>query len=311
MPSKLTLKDFISNSKKIHKNKYIYFKTIYKNSKREVIIICKKHGEFNQIPSVHMSGHGCKKCSNEKLSLLKRQSIDLFIKKSNKIHKNKYNYSKTDYKNNKTEILINCPIHNAFYQRPDMHLQGHGCKKCSIDNLSNFNKSNFYSFVKKSKRIHGNLYDYSLVKYIKSSMKVKIKCKKHGIFTQTPNSHLSNHGCPICKLSKGELEIIKFLELNHINYISQKTFDGCKDKIKLKFDFYIPSKNLLIEYDGKQHFKTCNVSGRHLTTNKELKEIQYRDKIRNKYAKRTGLKLFRIKYTKIKRISELLNKLFI
>ena len=57
------------------------------------------------------------------------------------------------------------------------------------------------NFILKSKKIHGDAYDYSLVEYINCKKKVKIICKEHGIFEQTPNNHLKGQNCPICKKS--------------------------------------------------------------------------------------------------------------
>lgn len=53
-------------------------------------------------------------------------------------------------------------------------------------------------FIIDAIRIHGYKYDYSLVEYINAYTKVKIICPIHGVFEQTPTSHLSNHGCPKC-----------------------------------------------------------------------------------------------------------------
>src|SRR5208283_3925698 len=108
--------------------------------------------------------------------------------------------------------------------------------------------------------------------------KVEIICKKHGSFYQTPNLHIVlKHGCPKCKLSHGELRIIKFLESNNIEYVTQKTFNDFRNSFTDKmyqYDFYIPSKNLLIEYDGKQHFEYGGFfNGKHQITEKNLKEI--------------------------------------
>lgn len=58
--------------------------------------------------------------------------------------------------------------------------------------------TNQKEFVKTAKQLHNNKYDYSLVDYQKSSIKVKIICPKHGVFEQTPNKHLSGQGCPVC-----------------------------------------------------------------------------------------------------------------
>jgi len=122
----LNTHDFITNAQKVHNNKYDYSKIKYINAKTKVTIVCKKHGEFLQLPSEHVAGRGCKKCATDKSKL----GIENFIKKANKIHKNKYDYSKSIYVSIKKKIEIICPVHGSFFQTPNNHFH-YGCKKCS------------------------------------------------------------------------------------------------------------------------------------------------------------------------------------
>ena len=155
MSKKLTNEEFIKVANNIHNNKYDYSLVNYINAKTKVKIICLVHGVFEQTPNNHTSisnKNGCPVCKNEK-NLLKD-----FIKKSNIIHHNKYDYSLIDYKNIRTKIKIICPIHGQFEQTPNNHLNlKQGCAKCR--------KLNNDIFINKSKEIHGNKYDYSLVDY--------------------------------------------------------------------------------------------------------------------------------------------------
>lgn len=153
-------------------------------------------------------------------------------------------------------------------------------------------------FIEKAIKIHGSKYIYSKVNYIHSQTKVCIICPNHGEFWQIPKSHLHGSGCPKCKTSKGELLVEKILEKHNIEYINQKTFDDCKDKILLRFDKYIPSYNLCIEYDGLHHFQPV-IFGK-MSKNesyKNFKETQKRDKIKNNYCKNQNIPILRIKYT--------------
>jgi very-short-patch-repair endonuclease len=126
----VTTEEFIEKAKEIHGNKYDYSLTIYKNSKLKIKIICSIHGIFKQKPANHLNGSGCSKCGiilrNNKLTHTKEE----FVIKSNKIHNNKYDYSLAEYKHNKKNIIIICPIHGKFEQIPNDHLQGVGCPKC-------------------------------------------------------------------------------------------------------------------------------------------------------------------------------------
>lgn len=73
---------FIQKAKQIHGEKYNYSKVIYKHSHSKVAILCLIHGEFEQIPTNHLSGKGCPKCKTEKLSISLSSNANEFVKKS-------------------------------------------------------------------------------------------------------------------------------------------------------------------------------------------------------------------------------------
>jgi len=154
-------------------------------------------------------------------------------------------------------------------------------------------KSTTEKFIEKAKKVHGDKYDYSLVNYTNNRTKVEIICKEHGVFIQTPEKHiLKSRGCPTCKSSKGELQISNYLIKHKISFKPQHSFHNCKNILPLSFNFYIPEKNICIEFDGIQHFKPV----KHFGGEDEFKLTQKRDKIKNKYCKDNNIKLLRIKY---------------
>ena len=123
-----------------------------------------------------------------------------FISKAIDIHGDCYDYSLVEYVNNATKVVIICPIHGKFEQRPNDHLKGHKCNKCSITSRS----KSLHVFLDESLKRHGELYDYSNVIYKQSHTKIKIICRTHGEFLQTPESHLrSEIACPKCSVSGG------------------------------------------------------------------------------------------------------------
>jgi hypothetical protein len=185
-----------------------------------------------------------------------------FIEKAIKKHNGLYDYSLVKYINAITKVQIICPTHGIFEQQPNNHLFGQRCIKCMGDNVRKARKFTKEQWVKKFKKIHGNRYDYSMVKIGTgggSDFKIIIICPKHGEFLQTPNAHLHmNHNCPYCNISKGEDEIEKYLIKNNIEYIREHKFNECfnpKTNKKLPFDFYLPKQNMIIEYHGEQHYK--------------------------------------------------------
>ena len=276
--------DFIEKSKNIYDNKYDYSLVEYITNNKKVKIICPEHGIFEQIPRTHISGSGCRLCYNDK----RTKNTDFFIEKGNKIHNNKYDYSLVNYTHNNNKVKIICPIHGIFEQKPNIHLIGCGCVKCSIDDK----KSNTSDFIEKCKKIHDNKYDYSLVEYETAQIKVKIICPEHGVFNITPHNHLFSKGCPKCHKSKNEIVVEKYLINKNIRYIAQKTFNDCIYKRKLPFDFYLPNHNICIEYDGQQHFNSISIWG----GDEAFVKNKIRDEIKNEYCKNNNIRLIRIKY---------------
>ncbi|MBR6517584.1 MAG: hypothetical protein IKT40_12205 [Bacilli bacterium] len=199
MPKKLSKEEFIEKAIKVHGDRYDYSNVKYKNSYTKIKIICPIHGEFEQLPTVHLKGFNCPKCKFDKLSKLNSLTTEEFIDRARKVHGDKYDYSKVNYINNSTKITIICPIHGEFEQLPSNHLSKNGCPRC-VDK----SKKSTENFIKKANKIHGNYYDYSKVEYINNFSKVCIICPIHGEFWQTPNNHLNNRGCPLCGVRKSK-----------------------------------------------------------------------------------------------------------
>ena len=126
---------FIEKAKIIHNDYYDYSKVEYINAYTKVCIICPIHGEFWQTPTHHLNGEGCPKCRYIKSSNKTRKTSKLFIEDAKKIHGDKYDYSKVEYKNRDTKVCIICPKHGEFWQTPANHIQGHGCPICDESHL--------------------------------------------------------------------------------------------------------------------------------------------------------------------------------
>lgn len=306
---RLTTDEFIKKAEEMHGNRYDYSKVIYVDTASKIILICRKHGEFEQRPHNHLMGKGCKLCKNDKLSYDRSITTEEFIEKAEIIHNHKYEYHLVDYVNAHTFVTIVCSYHGPFDQLPLAHLKGHGCLKCSHRKLSRIFSGHTVDFIRKANILHNNEYEYNLITYINAHTKVKIVCKKHGEFEQTPNKHLLGQGCPGCSESIGEKAVRRYLELRGINFLPQKVFADCINVHPLEFDFYLPEYNTLIEFDGIQHF--IPVRFHKSVTNEKLSHIfgtaKKCDTIKNIYCKDTGKRLLRISYKEVHRIPELID----
>lgn len=199
MGKKLTTEVFIKRAEKVHGDRYEYSLVEYKNNCTKVKIVCKEHGLFEQRPEKHMKGHGCNECSSKKLSVKFSKDTKEFIQQANRIHNYFYDYSLVEYKNNYTKVSILCPKHGIFQQEAKSHLNGNICKKCSFEKQSISKNMGKSMFIKKAKNIHGDKFDYSFVEYKNINTKVKILCKQHDAFKQTPTEHIHrSRNCPKC-----------------------------------------------------------------------------------------------------------------
>lgn len=255
MSRKLTTEQFIFDSIKVHGNKYDYSKAEYIKNSEKVCIICPEHGEFWQIANDHKRGKGCPYCSG-----VGRITKDLFIERANKVHNNRYCYDKSEIVNGETKTTITCPIHGEFSQTPHDHLSGVGCPECGKKAVwDTRGRITTDDFIKECKKIHGDLYDYSITKYVNVRTKVKVICPKHGVFEIFPGSHKRGDGCPYCHKSSMEKRLSSMLEDKKINFINGAHFKWLG---KQHLDFYLPDYNIGIECQGAQHFIPTDFGGK-------------------------------------------------
>lgn len=230
----------------------------------------------------------------------KTKTTEQFIEEARQIHGDKYDYSKVNYIQSDKKITIICPIHGEFEQRASSHLSGCGCRKCGTISGNKIKAKNNDQFIKDAKQIHGDYYDYSKINYVNAYSKIEIVCPEHGSFWQTGNAHLKGEGCPICakskgNKSKGEKMIENWLKENNIKYIYNfelKMNVVVRKSNIILADFYIPSKNCIIEYNGRQHYIPIEYFGGEIA----FEEQKNRDLILEKYCNKNSIKLLIIKY---------------
>ena len=177
---------------------------------------------------------------------MKKSIIDKedFIRKSNIVHNEKYDYSKVDYVNTSTKVCITCLEHGDFFQTPYIHaIKGCGCPKCAKNKQSLAFSNNVDDIISKFREKHGELYDYRYVNEDYSNMhrKVRIICHKHGVFSQTPHNHLKGNGCPKCYMENKKNGNPKFLKnfiekaekIHNKKYKYDSEYFNSKSKVKI------------------------------------------------------------------------------
>ena len=254
----LPIEDYINNSTKIkHK--------------------CDKGHIYKQVPKFHLRGDGCPYCngginktSKQYIQECKDKDLDLPIE---------------DYVNATTKIKHKCKQGHIYLQLPSNHLNGHCCPICKDT------KKTTKQYIQECK---DKEYDLPIEDYKNATTKIKYKCNKGHIYNQRPYHHLEGYGCPICNESKGERYIRNYLNKNNIKYESQKTFSNLKDRTYLSYDFYLPEYNMLIEYQGIQHYESVAFNGKDKT---DLEKQQLHDKLKKEYAEDNGYKLLELHYS--------------
>ncbi len=227
-----------------------------------------------------------------------RKTKKQFIIDAVAIHGDRYNYDDVLYLRNNFKVKIICKLHGIFEQTPLKHISSkRGCPECNGGIKLTTNK-----FIERAQKIHGTKFSYINSTYKNSHSKIEIICIKHGSFLQTATDHLSKKGCPQCNQSKGENEIEKYLKLRNIEFEKQKRFDGCRNVRPLPFDFYLPTYNVLIEYDGEHHFKKTIYSN-------DLESIKINDQIKTNFAIDENYKLIRISYKNLNKIQNILSEI--
>lgn len=229
---------------------------------------------------------------------MRKSSTEEFIEKARLIHGDKYDYSKVEYKGNRVKVCIICPIHGEFWQTPNLHLSGSGCRKCSYRTNPRRKRKTTKIFIEDANKKHNNVYDYSKVNYINNKTPVCIIChnkdkygKEHGEFWQRPDNHLHGQVCPKCaqKMSRLERNIRDFLVKNNILFFQEKKFEWLNNQ---RLDFYLPSYDIAIECQGEQHFMPIifgNYSEEQAA--KDLVYINERDLLKKQLCEEHGIKI--------------------
>ena len=201
--------DIFNQFNKIHNFKYTYDKSYIHNLTRKILIYCPIHKYyFPQSAGNHLRGQSCPKCKGRQLTT-EDQIIEFKLK-----HGNLYDYSKVIYEHNEipVEIICNKEDHGSFFQEVYIHKNGAHCPQC----IGNINLTNT-EYIDKCIATHGDRYDYSETKYIRSIDRVTVICKKHGPWKPVAYFHGYGKGCPDCAghgFNKNKKGILYYIRIN-------------------------------------------------------------------------------------------------
>jgi very-short-patch-repair endonuclease len=198
------------------------------------------------------------------------------------------------------ELEFNFVRHQEDHDTIDLRWSESDPKNWDKEKKENYRISTFNKFKEGAINKFGNAYEYYLDNFVDMNTSIKVFCKKHkSDFVVVPNEHLNGKRCPKDIESSGENMVRTFLEKNKISFLQYHKMKGCFSEkngkcFLLTFDFYVPSKNLIIEYDGGQHFGPVSIFG----GEESYKRTIMLDSIKNEFCKDNNIKMLRIPYTK-------------
>ena len=280
MPRKKTHEEYIEEVANINPDIMIIGE--YLGTHIKILHKCKVCGyEWMAFPSNIISGYKCPVCSKKK-----KKTQDEYILEVNKMNKNIEVVG--TYINNKTKILHRCKLDGCeWYASPSSIVNGGcGCPRCS-----NNERYGHEEYIKRVAKINPSI--EIVGEYVNSKTKILHRCKLDGCeWYASPNKILAGRGCPECNISKGEKMIEDWFDKNNILYESQKKFEDCVNIFPLSFDFYLPNHNILIEYNGIQHYKPVDYFG----GQKVFENQVLRDNIKKDYCQKNNILLIEIPY---------------
>lgn len=241
MTKKTTPQEFLAKARAIHGERYSYAQTRYESNKKKVIIECSTHGSFEQSPTDHLAGKGCKSCGRKSSGKVRTLPDSDFLSRAAQKHGERYDYSQAKYLGYSKKVTILCSEHGPFEQTPAKHLAGAGCPACALQAQSHQQTLTQKEFLQRCQEAHGDRYDYSQATYARSDQKLEIICRAHGAFQQTPITHWQGQGCRQCfnaknstRMTHSQEEFIALAKNIHTGYdYSQVEYAGSKAPVQL------------------------------------------------------------------------------
>ena len=273
----------------------------YINNHTPLEYICRKHPEDGIQKTLYCNIYkgqgGCHTCGREKLASYQRKNFDDY---QNKIwRKNPHINLITPNPHCQDTVECYCTIHKKYFSKYIRSLFYHksGCNECYVESMREFTGKPEEQFIKELYMVHPEI--ELREKYVNRNTPIKVYCKNHNYEYKIKPVDLLNRKscCPKSFVTYKEAHIGNILESWGYKITRQKSFEDCRDKKVLCFDFYLDDFNILIEYDGENHYKPVKFGTQLYSSAQEKHKytIQH-DEIKNNYCRKHNIPLLRIPY---------------
>lgn len=287
MSRKKTQEEFVEEVNKVH-NGNVEVLGQYITTETPILVRFRDCGhEEMKKPIKMIIGHGCTKCRFERLSKVKTRTKEQYVED---LRKKGIDYIEVlgDFNGVERKITVkNMKCGHIYDANAGNVMQGSGCPKCQ-----GYKTHDEFVSIIESK--YPRKYDV-LGRYEGNKTKILVRHKPCGCEWKTsPKDLLNAERCPNCIKSRGEMYIEEYLKREGIEYKTQYSFDDCKDKYVLRFDFMVVVNGFikLIEFDGEQH---SNRKGIYYSETQVAHDRQ-----KDLYCEANNIPLLRIPYTALK-----------
>lgn len=291
---RFTLEEF---KEKLKGLPYVCLSEKYINARTKLKFQCLNCNHvFESTPDNILHGHNCPYCSKHH-TFTKEEII-------NKLN-DKYVVKNIDFKTNKDYVFLSCKKHGNFKITSTRIMQGKGCPTCAKEKAQKHKTNKQYLSELKVLNLD-RIYDFSKVNYVNAKTPVIVICKKCGKeFSKNPRVFFRKtaKACPYCNYYIGERLVEDYLIEHKIKFIAQYSFKNTEIS-RLRFDFYLPDLNIVIEYQGEQHYRAVSYWG----GEKRFAQQQKNDQRKRDFCKENNIQEIEISYKE--NVIDVLDKLF-
>lgn len=271
----------------------------YNKASEKCRLRCDKGHEYEQIPYDLLKGYRCKTCATKDVMDKLRLPFNLVVEELNYLG---FILLSDKYVNVDARINVKCKTCNHIFESSFKSLKnGTKCPEC----YKEIRKQNsIIPYEQRLEYVRSFGFDILTPKeeYVDGGQKVNLLCDRGHEYSASLHDFKTGNRCPRCRKSKGEVEVSRILDSLHIGYETQYRIKECKFYNCLPFDFYLPSYNLLIEYDGKQHYELESFG----LDMWNFVDIKMRDTVKNIYCKNNNIELLRIPYWDFNKIEDII-----
>lgn len=201
--SRISTQELIERFQGRHGQTYDYSRVEAAGTKKQVTIVCRHHGPFQQLPATHIKGSGCPQCGTARAGEKHRLDQLLFEKRVRAVHGDRYGLGRAIYVTQYDHVVVECGEHGQFMVLPFNLWQGAGCPACARRQNGLNHRITQDACLCRVGQVHGKTYDHSLIRYRRMHDEIVVVCRDHGQFRPTAANYLAGRGCPGCGTLRG------------------------------------------------------------------------------------------------------------